>query len=109
MKDQLDVTCYFISLIMCSTCFGTLMYPSSGACDCVVELPHRSSCSQFVVCWRFGAAGAPRDSALLLSSKMPDVLLADEPFAGPVGLPYAAVSIANFKPNMDAAQNHARQ
>ena len=33
------------------------MYPSSGACDCVVELPHRSSCSQFVVCWRFGAAG----------------------------------------------------
>ena len=23
----------------------TLIYPSSGACDCVVELPHRSSCS----------------------------------------------------------------
>ena len=22
-----------------------LIYPSSGACDCVVELPHRSSCS----------------------------------------------------------------
>ena len=22
MKDQLDVNCYFISLIMCSTCFG---------------------------------------------------------------------------------------
>ena len=22
MKDQLDITCYFISLIMCSTCFG---------------------------------------------------------------------------------------
>ena len=22
MKDQFDVTCYFISLIMCSTCFG---------------------------------------------------------------------------------------
>ena len=106
MKDQLDVTCYFISLLMCSTCFGhydihhqvmllailflflcaehvsdinisiirwrhllfcftsyvlnmfrTLIYPSSGACYCVVELPHRSSCSQFVVCWRFGAAG----------------------------------------------------
>ena len=33
--------------------FRTLMYPSSGACDCVDELPHRSSCSQFVVCWRF--------------------------------------------------------
>ena len=22
MKDQLDVTCYFISLLMCSTCCG---------------------------------------------------------------------------------------
>jgi len=22
MKDQLDVTCYFISLLMCSTFFG---------------------------------------------------------------------------------------
>ena len=22
MEDQLDVTCYFISLLMCSTCFG---------------------------------------------------------------------------------------
>jgi hypothetical protein len=37
--------------------FRTLIYPSLGACDCVVELPHRSSCSQFVVYWRFGAAG----------------------------------------------------
>ena len=37
--------------------FRTLIYSSSGACDCVDELPHRSSCSQFVVCWRFGAAG----------------------------------------------------
>ena len=36
--------------------FRTLIYPSSGACDCVDELPHRSSCSQFVVCWIFGAA-----------------------------------------------------
>ena len=33
--------------------FQTLMYPSSGACDCVDELPHRSSCSQFVVLWSF--------------------------------------------------------
>ena len=30
--------------------FRTLIYPSSGPCDCVAELPHRSSCSQFVVC-----------------------------------------------------------
>ena len=37
--------------------FRTVIYPSSGACDCVDELPHRSSCSQFIVCWRFGAAG----------------------------------------------------
>ena len=33
--------------------FRTLIYPSSGAYDCVDELPHRSSCSQFVVCWSF--------------------------------------------------------
>ena len=33
--------------------FRTLTYPSSGARDCVDELPHRSSCSQFVVCWSF--------------------------------------------------------
>ena len=25
--------------------FRTLIYPSSGTCDCVDELPHRSSCS----------------------------------------------------------------
>ena len=35
--------------------FRTLIYPSSGACDCVTELPHLSSCSQFVVCWSFCA------------------------------------------------------
>ena len=33
--------------------FRTLIYPSSGACDCVDELSHRSSCSQLVVCWSF--------------------------------------------------------
>jgi len=37
--------------------FRTLIYPSSGACDCFVELPHLFFCSRFVVCWRFGAAG----------------------------------------------------
>jgi len=37
--------------------FRTLIYPSSGACDFAVELPHRSFCSRFVVCWRFGAGG----------------------------------------------------
>ena len=39
-----------------NSAFKGLIYPSSGACDCVVELP-RLSCSQFVACWRFGAAG----------------------------------------------------
>ena len=29
--------------------FWTLIYPSSGACDCAVELPHPSFCSWFVV------------------------------------------------------------
>ena len=29
--------------------FRTLICPSSGACDCVVELPHWSFCYQFVV------------------------------------------------------------
>ena len=47
--------CYFTSYVL--NMFWTLICPSSGACDCVVELPHRSSCSHFVVCWRFGAAG----------------------------------------------------
>ena len=37
--------------------FRILIYPSSGAWDCVVELPHRLFRSRFVVCWRFGAAG----------------------------------------------------
>ena len=27
--------------------FRTLIYPSSGTCDCVVELPHRSFCSTY--------------------------------------------------------------
>ena len=46
---------YFTSYVL--NMFRTLIYPSSGACDCVVALPHPSSCSKFVVCWSFGAAG----------------------------------------------------
>ena len=56
IKDQLDVTCYFFTSYVLNM-FRTLIYPLSGACDCVVELLHPSSCSQFVVCWRFGATG----------------------------------------------------
>jgi len=37
--------------------FLTLIYPSSGACDYSVELPHWSYCSWFDVCWRFGVVG----------------------------------------------------
>jgi len=36
--------------------FRTIIYPSSGAFGCAVELPHWSYCSWFAVCWRFGAA-----------------------------------------------------
>jgi len=37
--------------------FRTLIYPSSGACDYSVELPHCSYCSWFDVCWSFGVVG----------------------------------------------------
>jgi len=37
--------------------FRTLIYPSSGACDCSVELPHWSYFSWFDVCWSFGVVG----------------------------------------------------
>jgi len=37
--------------------FRTLIYPSTGACDYAVELPHWSFCSCFAVCWRYGAVG----------------------------------------------------
>ena len=47
--------CCRLSFLMCSTCFG--LYPSSGACDCSVELPHWSYCSWFDVCWSFVVVG----------------------------------------------------
>ena len=37
--------------------FRTLIYPSSGACDYSVELPHWSYCSWLDVCWSFGVVG----------------------------------------------------
>ena len=58
MKNEKPIWChllfYFTSYVL--NMFQTLIYPSLGACDCVDELQHLSSCSQFVVCWRFGAA-----------------------------------------------------
>ena len=55
MKDQLDVTILFHFL--CAQHVSDINISISGACDCVVELPHRSSCSQFVVCWKSVVAG----------------------------------------------------
>ena len=41
-KDQLDVTCYFYFTSYALNMFRTLIYPSSGAYDDSVELPHWS-------------------------------------------------------------------
>ena len=46
--SSLCVGFYFTSYVL--NMFRTLIYPSSEACNCVDELPQRSSCSQFVVC-----------------------------------------------------------
>ena len=43
---------YFTSYVL--NMFRTLIYPSSGTCDCAVELPHLSYRSWFDVCWSFG-------------------------------------------------------
>ena len=42
IKDQLDVTWYFYFTSDVLNMFRTLIYPSSGACDYSVELPHWS-------------------------------------------------------------------
>ena len=39
----MSLAIFFTSYVL--NMFRTLIYPSSGACDCVVELPHRSFCS----------------------------------------------------------------
>ena len=46
---------YFTSYVL--SMFRTLIYPSSGACDYSVELPHWSYCSWFDVCWSCGVVG----------------------------------------------------
>jgi len=46
---------YFTSYVFNK--FRTLIYPSSGACDFSVQLPHWSYCSWFDVCWSFGVVG----------------------------------------------------
>jgi len=37
--------------------FRALICPSSGVCDCIVELPHWLFRSWFAVCWSLGADG----------------------------------------------------
>jgi len=49
-----DLLFHFSSYVL--NMFRTLTHPSSGSCDCAVELPHWSFCSRFIVCWRFGVA-----------------------------------------------------
>ena len=46
---------YFTSYVV--NMFRTLIYPSSGACDYSVELPHWSYYSWFDICWSFGVFG----------------------------------------------------
>jgi len=46
---------YFTSYVL--NMFRILIYPSSGACDYSVELPHWSYCSWFDVCLSFGVVG----------------------------------------------------
>jgi len=59
LKNKRPTCChllfYFTSYVL--NTFRTLICPTSGACDCVVELPHWSFCSCFAVCWTFGAVG----------------------------------------------------
>jgi len=59
MKNKRPTRChllfYFTSYVL--NIFRTLIYPSPGACDYSVELPHWSYCSWFDVCWSFGVVG----------------------------------------------------
>jgi len=59
MKNKRPPWChllfYFTSYVL--NMFRILIYPSSGACDYSVELPHWSDCSWFDVCWSFGVVG----------------------------------------------------
>jgi len=52
LKNKRPTSChllyYFTSYVL--NMFQTLIYPSSGACNYSVELPHWSYCSWFIVC-----------------------------------------------------------
>ena len=55
LMNERSTWCHFLSYLTyyALSIFRKLICPSSGACDCVDELPHRSCCSQLVVCCRF--------------------------------------------------------
>ena len=53
--NMMSLAIFFTSCVF--NIFRTLIYPSTGACDYSVELPHWSYCSWFDVCWSFGVVG----------------------------------------------------
>ena len=55
-EAQLAILFHFLRAYVLGV-FSTLIYPSSGACDYSVELPHWSYCSWFDVCWSFSVVG----------------------------------------------------
>ena len=57
IKDQLDVNCYFISLLMCLTCFVHKYIHHHELATYYVKLSHWSYCFCFDVCWSFGVVG----------------------------------------------------
>ena len=85
IKNHLDVTCYFYFTYYLLDMFRTLICPSSGACDCVDGLPHRLSCSLFVVCWgllrmmfggvRFAGWSTASASTCKTETKITDVVI----------------------------------
>ena len=56
-----EIFIFYINVVLNCKCPAPgpkgLIYPSSGACDYSVELPHWSYCSCFDVCWRFDVVG----------------------------------------------------
>ena len=68
---------YFTSNVL--NMFRTLIYPSSGACDYSVELPHWSYCSWFDVCWGFGVVGLEWYPCCRLqpATRMMDILMSE--------------------------------
>jgi len=76
LKNKRPTCChllfYFTSYLL--SIFRTLIYPSSGACDCAVELKQRLFCSRFVVCWRFGAVPHQISNTQRTENKTTDVV-----------------------------------